>query len=215
MTEYCSFCGKINPPYQKHHIAGFINHPFWTVRACIECHIILTAWQWTRRTPLSKEIEPPDEIKLQAMFEGLSAAYDLACEYAGYTPAAIAAGTIIAKILKHDPDPMTGKVFSLDGNYPKLKARHPLVSPVHLRMCGENFQRVFAAMCSIIAYLVEEKRGESDQFAILLRRLERMKRGTSIMNIAKADLLTALSTCDEDVIKDQLSKMAAEMRIQL
>jgi hypothetical protein len=215
MTEHCSFCGRINPPYEKHHIAGFINHPFWTVRACIECHIILSAWQWTRRTPLNKELEPPDEIKLQAILEGLSTAYNLACEYAGYTPATIAAGSIITKILKHDPDPMTGKVFSLDGSYPKLKARHPLRSAANLGMCGENFQRVIAAMCGIIAYLVEEKRGESDSLAILLRKLERMEPKTFVMNIAKADLLTALSTCDEEIIRDKLSKISAEMGIVL
>ena len=87
----------------------------------------------------------------------------------------IAAGSIITKILKHDPDPMTGKVFSLDGSYPKLKANIRFARLHILEMCGENFQRVLAAMCGIIAYLVEEKRGESDPLAILLRKLERME----------------------------------------
>ncbi len=215
MPEYCSFCGRPNPPYDMHHLAGEVNHSFWTVRVCKgDCHAILDALQWTRRTPRNKEMEPPDDIKFQTMVEGLSMAFGLASEYAGYTPATMAAGTIITRILKHDPNPITGKTFSMDGSYPKLKAKHAVRTAPKRTMCGENFQRVVSAMCSIMAFLVEESCGLLHPMAVMLRKMERMGPKLLFVNVSKADLLMALASCQEEIVQDTISKLSAEMGIE-
>lgn len=213
MTQYCSLCGRNNPPYEHHHIAGHVNNARWKITVCIACHNILSALQWANRTPRNKDNMPPDEVKRQAMLQGLSDAGQLASEYLGAAASSIAAGAIIKRLLKHDPDPMKGKEFSLQGHYPKLKAMQP-VRPGNGRMCGENFLRVVAAICELMASLAEHWPSNSEAMSLLgqIARNIPLRWPASLPN---GDFLIALSTADEEIIKGAALKLAAEMGVPL
>lgn len=213
MTVYCSLCGRNNPPYQRHHIAGHVNNALWTIIVCMACHNILSAWQWANRTPRNKNNMPPDEVKTQAMLQGLCDAFQLASEYVGVPASSIAVGGLIRRLLKHDPDPLKGKVFSIDGDYPKLKVKQP-VRPGNGRMCGENYLRVLTATCDIMASLTEHWNPESE----LMNLLSQISRNLPLRwpaSVPKGDFLVAISTADEEIIKEAALKLAYEIGVPL
>jgi hypothetical protein len=213
MTLYCSLCGRFNPPYHRHHIAGRVNNATWTIRVCIACHNILSAWQWANRTPRNKGHMPPDEVKRQAMLQGLCDAFQLASEYVGAPASSIAVGALMSRLLKHDPDPMKGKDFSLQGDYPKLKAKQA-VRAGNGRMCGENFLRVVAAMCDIMASLAEHWYPDSELMSMLVQ-ISRNLPLRLPSGLRKGDFLIAISTADEEIIKEAALKLAAEIGVPL
>ena len=212
-TVYCSLCGRHNPPYHRHHIAGRVNNALWTILVCIACHNILSAWQWANRTPRNKDNTPPDEVKIQAMLQGLCDAFQLASEYVGVAASSIAVGALIRRLLKHDPNPMKGKYFSLQGDYPKLKVKQP-VRAGSGRMCGENFLRVVAAMCDIMASLAEHWYPDSELMD-LLRQISRNLPLRWPVSLPNGDFLIALSTADEEIIKEATLKLAADIGVPL
>jgi hypothetical protein len=214
MTVYCSLCGRNNLPYDLHHIAGHVNNALWKIIVCrSDCHNILSAWQWANRTPRNKDHIPPDEVKLQAILQGLCDALQLASEYLGAPEISIAVGALIRRLLKHNPDPMKGKEFSIGGDYPKLKANQP-VRPGNGRMCGENFLRVLAAICHIMAALTEHWNPDSE----LINLLSQISRNLPLRwpgRLPTGDFLVAISTADEEIIKEAALKLAAEIRVPL
>ena len=213
MTLYCSLCGRINPPYERHHIAGHVNSALWKIIVCIACHNVLSAWQWANRTPRNKDNMPPDEVKRQAMLQGLCDAFQLASEYGGAAASSIAGGALIRRLLKHDPNPMKGKDFSLEGDYPKLKVKQPVRAGSGL-MCGENFLRVVAAMCDIMASLAEHWYPDSELMS-LLGQISRNLPLRWPASVPSGDFLIALSTADDGIIKVAALKLAAEMGVPL
>jgi hypothetical protein len=171
-SGYCSFCGYDKPPLDRHHVAGFVNHPFWVVTVCKQCHYILTAWQYTDRTPLVKEREPPEEVKHRAITQGLQRCGELICHLEGRYDLL----TFISALGKMQTDRMTApdatRLFSDTGSYPKMKPTNPAPVPSQ-EITESNRKHIVAAQCGMLAYLLEDLLGESNAICVKLRSIER------------------------------------------
>lgn len=158
--RYCSFCGHDKPPFHEHHLAGKRNHPHWTTFACIDCHIIQTAWQYADRVlvtgtdtrePLNKDQEQRIiDLALTRTAELIAASLDL-IEYM----------LLFA---------MLAEMGKVDGQLPISKYRNPAPMPNPVPM--HALERVAAAQIAIFAYILEEWLGYDHPLPVLLRRIE-------------------------------------------
>lgn len=193
MSRLCSFCGVAEPPnaisvqkHQAHHVAGFVNHPFFTVLVCTDCHPIFNGWQYAQRIPMrtknkressGKHIpagwgdrELPPNVRFQAVIRGLDQAYAMLSLQVDSTTKLYDISHTIRTVMRQHPDMLTGVTFGEDGDFPKVKAKNPAALP---KMTTHNRERTIGALFGMLAFLIEEAWGEDHELSLTLRRIER------------------------------------------
>jgi hypothetical protein len=141
----------------------------------------------------------PDDIRLQAILNGLWQAYSLAIAYAGMPDELSGIETMIRGLIRRHPEIFRGATFGENGEFASFKAKNP--SPA-ARMRTVNFERTCGAMFGMLAFIVEECLGEDREMSLRLRELERKP----------LSLMTSRVPSEEVILTGQLEAIMQDFR---